>query len=215
MCSEPMIRAFWSGLSFPYLSRMAIKPGISCSAKRISARPSVARDRSRTLNGSRPAAFAASNGWVISRVAVIESFFRKTSAGKRPCAAVNSSEYGVLSRYEVRGMRYEVSVGPAPMVRGREATRTSHLVPRRAMPVPHAGLVESEADLHRHLVLGDFAVRDAAAKLDHLEPIDVTEGMGWPRHPASDCLFERLRGRADHLDELVHLVTHALSPQAK
>ena len=39
-------------------SRSAIRPGISCSASRISLRPNSASDRSFTLNGSRPAAFA-------------------------------------------------------------------------------------------------------------------------------------------------------------
>src|SRR5438552_5083121 len=69
MCSEPMTRAPASGLAFAYLARTAIRPGISCSARRISERPSTARLRSRTLNGSRPAALAAAKGWVISRVA--------------------------------------------------------------------------------------------------------------------------------------------------
>src|SRR2546423_14739549 len=71
MCSEPMILAPASGLVGPYFWRRAMRPGISCSARRISARPSVASERSRTLNGSRPAARAASNLWVTSSVAVI------------------------------------------------------------------------------------------------------------------------------------------------
>src|ERR1051326_5851406 len=81
MCSEPMIFAPASGLESPYFSRMAMRPGISCSWRRISARPSVASERSRTLNGSRPAARAASNLWVTSRVAVMRTellLLRKT-----------------------------------------------------------------------------------------------------------------------------------------
>src|SRR5437762_13931601 len=71
MCREPMTRAPASGFVPSYLARMAIRPGISCSARRISERPSVASLRSRTLNGARPAALAAAKGWVISRVAVM------------------------------------------------------------------------------------------------------------------------------------------------
>ena len=39
MCSEPAIRAPASGWEAPYRSRMAIRPGISCSASVISVRP--------------------------------------------------------------------------------------------------------------------------------------------------------------------------------
>ena len=49
MCSEPVIRAPVSGLLSPNSARSAIRPGISCSARRISWRPASARDRSATL----------------------------------------------------------------------------------------------------------------------------------------------------------------------
>ncbi len=49
MCSEPVTRAPDSGLLAPYSSRMAIRPGISCSASSISLRPNSARLRSATL----------------------------------------------------------------------------------------------------------------------------------------------------------------------
>ena len=39
MCSEPAMRAPARGLSAPYRSRIAIRPGISCSARAISVRP--------------------------------------------------------------------------------------------------------------------------------------------------------------------------------
>ena len=74
MCSEPMMRAPASGFCLPYLARTAIRPGISCSAKRISARPRVASSRSRTLNGTRPAALVAAKGCVVSRVTVMNEF---------------------------------------------------------------------------------------------------------------------------------------------
>ncbi len=48
MCSEPAMRAPASGLESPKRSRMAIRPGISCSARAISLRPKSARFRSAT-----------------------------------------------------------------------------------------------------------------------------------------------------------------------
>src|SRR5687768_13834023 len=58
MCSEPMIFAPLSGFLPLYSFRSAIRPGISCSARRISFRPNSARDMSATLYGVRPASFA-------------------------------------------------------------------------------------------------------------------------------------------------------------
>ena len=49
MCSEPMILAPFSGCCAPYSSRMAIRPGISCSARVISLRPNSASEMSATL----------------------------------------------------------------------------------------------------------------------------------------------------------------------
>jgi hypothetical protein len=66
MCSEPITRAPASGLLLPCCVRSAIRPGISCSASRISLRPNSASDRSFTLNGSRPIAVAAANGCIFS-----------------------------------------------------------------------------------------------------------------------------------------------------
>jgi hypothetical protein len=49
MCSEPVTRTPSSGLSFAYLRRIAIRPGISNSAMEISLRPQSASVRSATL----------------------------------------------------------------------------------------------------------------------------------------------------------------------
>ena len=57
-------------------SRSAIRPGISCSARRISLRPYSASERSFTLYGSRPAAGRGSNGCSVrrSRLSCAHSF---------------------------------------------------------------------------------------------------------------------------------------------
>ena len=49
MCSEPVIRAPASGWRSAYSRRVAIRPGISCSASWISLRPNPASARSATL----------------------------------------------------------------------------------------------------------------------------------------------------------------------
>src|ERR1700691_688070 len=49
MCSEPAMRDPVSGLDWPNSARMAMRPGISCSASVISARPKSASERSATL----------------------------------------------------------------------------------------------------------------------------------------------------------------------
>src|SRR5579885_2799487 len=49
MCSDPVTRTPASGFCGAYFSRIAIKPGISCSAIETSLRPQSARLRSATL----------------------------------------------------------------------------------------------------------------------------------------------------------------------
>ncbi len=52
MCSEPMILAPLSGFAEPNSARVAMSPGISCSARRISLRPNSASERSATLKSN-------------------------------------------------------------------------------------------------------------------------------------------------------------------
>src|SRR6478609_399129 len=52
MCSDPVMRAPRSGCASPNSRRVAIRPGISCSASWISLRPNAARDRSATLKSA-------------------------------------------------------------------------------------------------------------------------------------------------------------------
>src|SRR5438270_8900723 len=85
MWSEPMIFAPANGCFPLYSARSAIKPGISCSARRISFRPNSARARSFTLYGSRPASIAAANEFIGSvimpTVRSIEGLHRYPSCG--------------------------------------------------------------------------------------------------------------------------------------
>src|SRR6266542_4948584 len=83
MCRLPMMRAPASGFAAPCWRRKAIRPGISCSARRISLRPYSASDRSLTLYGSRPAAFAASNAWSFSTAIVMHFSFTRLATKAR------------------------------------------------------------------------------------------------------------------------------------
>ncbi len=49
MCSEPAMRAPFKGCLGPYSARMAIRPGISVSARSISLRPKAASEMSFTM----------------------------------------------------------------------------------------------------------------------------------------------------------------------
>ncbi len=53
MCREPVTRAPARGWASAYSLRIAIRPGISCSARVISLRPNSARERSATLKSCR------------------------------------------------------------------------------------------------------------------------------------------------------------------
>src|ERR1700759_3382611 len=72
MCSEPVIRAPRSGCWSANSARVAIRPGISCSARVISLRPNSASERSATLYGSGAVdnAFSSSccPAWVVAGV---------------------------------------------------------------------------------------------------------------------------------------------------
>src|SRR4051812_26049722 len=61
------------GWALAYSARTAMRPGISCSARRISLRPQSARERSLTLN-SRPA--AAALGAPLPLVGLVSGFWR-------------------------------------------------------------------------------------------------------------------------------------------
>ena len=50
MCKDPVTLTPWSGFSDVYFDRIAINPGISCSAISISLLPNSARVMSDTLN---------------------------------------------------------------------------------------------------------------------------------------------------------------------
>ena len=63
MWSDPEMRAPASGLLAPYSLRIAIRPGISCSARIISLRPNGASDKSATRKSRRAARLEVMGGF--------------------------------------------------------------------------------------------------------------------------------------------------------
>src|SRR5688500_17392996 len=78
-------------------------------------------------------------------------------------------------------------------------------------------LVESEPDLHLHLVLRDLSVRNAAAQLCDLEPVDMAQRLRCALDSGGYCGGERNVRRADDLHELVNLVLirHRILPKSE
>jgi hypothetical protein len=91
MCREPLIRAPLRGCPPRCRSRMAMRPGISCSASSISLRPkaTVSGERSATLKGR-----SANRGRPVSRkvseaVVVVTSRLLGAGCGMHPFIRMN------------------------------------------------------------------------------------------------------------------------------
>src|SRR5690606_41090954 len=71
-------------------------------------------------------------------------------------------------------------------------SRTSSTGPSRS-GIPGGGRsVEGKADLQGHLPVGDLALGDLAARVDHLEPAQVVERARRLRHGVEDRLLHPL-----------------------
>ena len=91
MCSEPVMRAPARGCSGPYRSRIAMRPGISCSASSISLRPNSARDGSATLKSGRSVDGLVGAVVVMGLLRVLGRTGRAALAGSRPGSPGDSS----------------------------------------------------------------------------------------------------------------------------
>src|SRR5262249_41879727 len=63
-----------------------------------------------------------------------------------------------------------------------------------------------------HLEVRDLAVGHVAARVDHLEPVDVADGLRRGLDRVADGFVGALGGRAADLDELVDVVRHLGPP---
>src|SRR5690606_14275435 len=92
MCSEPAIRAPFRGLDAANSRRVAIRPGISCSASRSWCRPASARFRSATAN-SRPFTFC--NLLLMTSFPILALAYRHACTSTHVIDALVSWESGI------------------------------------------------------------------------------------------------------------------------
>ena len=139
MCSEPAIRAPCSGRASAYSRRSSIRPGISCSASRISLRPNSASARSATAKSmplrvcSRPVGIGRGVGSAVMAVHASWSGLRRAALVRNPHRSRTDGLPESGRRPWCNGPAAERG-GPywpaaAPLDRGRARLR------RRAMPV--------------------------------------------------------------------------------
>ena len=171
MCSEPATRAPRRGCAAAYSRRIAIRPGISCSARRIWCRPKAARDRSATANSTPPAVVSALCGLVAccglvglirfpSRLASLPASLERFPGGRHAgrgyltgkCKNVRMS--GVPLRLRISGKRRNGSGLSPRMLRYREALG---LLPRN---------VSRPSGEHRQYTADDLAAVVLALQLE-------------------------------------------------
>src|SRR4051794_1793029 len=171
MCSEPVMRAPLSGCSAPYFSRRAIRPGISCSASVISARPKSASERSATLKSTLAA---------VSGVSVVMSLLGRVLLSKS------------LGGVREREQPLVLLLLPAQPVRGRDALRPGgrRLEPAAERVAQPAFLAQplGECDVGEPAVEALEQLLEGAQTLELPGPEDPVAGAGSGRLDQADRL---------------------------
>src|SRR6266496_3009745 len=125
-----------------------------------------------------------------------------------------SGAYASISRRAYTSAPPEL-LGSAPRrqnlrERPRKSQNVRHVRARDRPPEGFGSALDLEPDADRHLELGDLAVLDESALLDHLEPVHVAHRLRGLLDARLDRLREADGGRADELDLLVG-AGHALA----
>src|SRR4051812_49790780 len=90
---------------------------------------------------------------------------------------------------------------------GRSYCRANQAgVGRRLRPAFSALLIQREADAQRHLVVAHGTVLDMAARLHHLEPFHLANGLGGTADCVLDRILDRGLGRSDQFQDLVDVI---------
>src|SRR5262245_7602360 len=191
MCSEPVTRAPASGCRSAYSARIAIRPGISCSARVISLRPKSARPRSATLK-------SASIGGAV--VVMRSPSGRRCGSGEKAGVLVLLVAQPVVGGHVLRPGR---GGGQPALDRPRETAVV-------AQPAGEPDLAKGDAVAVEQLAQGAQALQLArpveavagrrAARLDEADALDVAQH---PRRPAGGRRGlvdrERVRGHRETL----------------
>src|SRR3954449_12889204 len=105
-----------------------------------------------------------------------------------------------------------------PLAKRPMMSRNSLEESLRRSPASAAGvstlmeLLEPEADLDRHLEVGDLAVGEVAADADDLEPLEAAQRLAGLRHGRADAVVDAGRRRPGDLDGLVHVIAQGALP---
>src|SRR4051794_13230832 len=92
---------------------------------------------------------------------------------------------------------------------GPPASRSCLGAERGMPPILSAGrLVQPEADLKRDLEAAAAIFLDPAARVGHLEPVEVVQGLRGPGDGSPDRIIDALGGGADDLADGVDVVCH-------
>src|SRR6478735_5130737 len=75
-----------------------------------------------------------------------------------------------------------------------------------ASPGLPASLIQREADAQRNLVVAHGTVLDMAARLHHLEPFHLANGLGGTADRVLDRILDRRLGRSDQFQDLVDVI---------
>jgi hypothetical protein len=62
-------------------------------------------------------------------------------------------------------------------------------------------VVDPEADLHRHLEMGDSAIGELAPDLEHFEPVEIARGLRGAGDAVADRRVDTLGRRSNNLDD--------------
>src|SRR3974390_2647136 len=131
MCSEPGSLVPRSGWACAYSARIAIRPGISCSASVISLRPNSASERSATLNGRGSGGLSPPP---VARAGLLTALRGALLAAPRGCATPTVRDDRALAH--ARRVIFDRKMLDLLHAHHGGRTAARHLTPDAALPGP-------------------------------------------------------------------------------
>ena len=72
----------------------------------------------------------------------------------------------------------------------------------------NGSVIQSKADLHGYLPVGNLVILEVAANFGDLKPLHISDRLTGSRDRVGDCVFYAIWRRSDQLDLLVDVITH-------
>src|SRR3989344_9572935 len=85
--------------------------------------------------------------------------------------------------------------------------------PRPSTLAPRILWVEAKADLDLDLPVGNLAVLEMAARLHHLEPVEVMQVLAGARDGVAHGFVRTLGGRPDNFNHFISVLAHDFPPR--